>query len=641
MSVQVDGKKVLIKADRGLEYAQQHGNRGRWCKFGSRCSDTKCTFLHPTPAAASSAPQPERNNPSLKTAAVDQNGSAKTRGAEFKQQSMLECQSAQHPCLRVYGRCSFGAACAYVHLPYDLCIRTAEGKVCTDQRCTSAHSMEDAQAVSSAFFFSSPAGDLRLPVAVRRPPAIDVQESATTAPNCSGRERTTSAAAFHQYFAADEGPVDLQSRVSVSAGQPWNFVSASFPTPVCDFSKIFSNHVSSSSGVACTTLPDPLLPSLPKRSAGVSMAAAASAAPPRPKPPTELTSSVELNTISEAAAFSKKNAASPAVCRYKKHPCIRAYGSCKVGETCDYADLPYDLCIRLANGNECTHAMCTSMHTEKEAAFVSSVDFPRHPCLRKYGHCPYGSRCVFAEEPRSMCLNFLRKNACWQKNCKEEHNKMEAIRKSYFYDFFYDVKKNKVGRGSRKSAKNAAVRSPPPPGALLATTTRMHPCLRVFGYCKFGEKCVFAKEPINMCLDFLKQKCTIRRVLFRGTSASRSCDVLFRFSCDTSRSRWRWNKCLMNGSPVLISERFFAAGQPMYTGIISSSSTDDPNELFFDVIFPQEGSLRAEARSFFLECDRRQEYDLRSFWVLESKAFFAPYSILGGIKRNLLPAGRR
>jgi hypothetical protein len=36
---------------------------------------------------------------------------------------------------------------------------------------------------------------------------------------------------------------------------------------------------------------------------------------------------------------------------------------------------------------------------------------------------------------------------------------------------------------------------------------RLHPCIRVYGYCNYKESCVYANYPFEACLNYLKGKC--------------------------------------------------------------------------------------------------------------------------------------
>ncbi|KPA82642.1 putative mitochondrial RNA binding protein [Leptomonas pyrrhocoris] len=57
---------------------------------------------------------------------------------------------------------------------------------------------------------------------------------------------------------------------------------------------------------------------------------------------------------------------------------------------------------------------------------------------------------------------------------------------------------------------------------LNAKGERVHPCIRVYGYCNYNESCAYAKYPYDACLSNLKNKCRFknqcheRHVEFRG-----------------------------------------------------------------------------------------------------------------------------
>ncbi|KAG5503014.1 hypothetical protein JIQ42_06977 [Leishmania sp. Namibia] len=60
------------------------------------------------------------------------------------------------------------------------------------------------------------------------------------------------------------------------------------------------------------------------------------------------------------------------------------------------------------------------------------------------------------------------------------------------------------------------------PVELNAKRERVHPCIRVYGYCNYNESCAYAKYPYDACLSNLKNKCRFknqcheRHVEFRG-----------------------------------------------------------------------------------------------------------------------------
>lgn len=60
------------------------------------------------------------------------------------------------------------------------------------------------------------------------------------------------------------------------------------------------------------------------------------------------------------------------------------------------------------------------------------------------------------------------------------------------------------------------------PVELNAKGERVHPCIRVYGYCNYNDSCAYAKYPYDACLSNLKNKCRFknqcheRHVEFRG-----------------------------------------------------------------------------------------------------------------------------
>lgn len=91
-----------------------------------------------------------------------------------------------------------------------------------------------------------------------------------------------------------------------------------------------------------------------------------------------------------------------------------------------------------------------------------------HPCERVFGTCKSGEHCHYKDAPRSACVSFLKGKCRFGNACRESH----------FIDH----------EGKYISA--------------------LHPCLRVFSDCKFGEKCEYAQLPSTSCIKFLKGKCS-------------------------------------------------------------------------------------------------------------------------------------
>lgn len=53
--------------------------------------------------------------------------------------------------------------------------------------------------------------------------------------------------------------------------------------------------------------------------------------------------------------------------------------------------------------------------------------------------------------------------------------------------------------GSNKGSRRASLQQP--------LSGKLHPCIRVYGHCKFEDECVFASYPYECCLSHLKGKC--------------------------------------------------------------------------------------------------------------------------------------
>jgi len=87
-----------------------------------------------------------------------------------------------------------------------------------------------------------------------------------------------------------------------------------------------------------------------------------------------------------------------------------------------------------------------------------------HPCIRVYGFCRIGPTCRFSKAPIGVCLQHLKGNCRFGNNCREPHISMS----------------------------NAGDK---------------HPCMRVYGFCRDGDNCIYANYPAENCLQFLKGRC--------------------------------------------------------------------------------------------------------------------------------------
>ena len=58
-----------------------------------------------------------------------------------------------------------------------------------------------------------------------------------------------------------------------------------------------------------------------------------------------------------------------------------------------------------------------------------------------------------------------------------------------------------AGKNSSRGSRRQSLQTP------LQLSGKLHPCLRVYGRCKFENECVFANYPFECCLSHLKGKC--------------------------------------------------------------------------------------------------------------------------------------
>jgi len=91
-----------------------------------------------------------------------------------------------------------------------------------------------------------------------------------------------------------------------------------------------------------------------------------------------------------------------------------------------------------------------------------------HPCERIFGVCKSGEQCHYRTAPRNACVSFLKGKCRFGSACRESHFVLHE-------------------------------------GKYIPA---LHPCLRVFNDCKFGEKCEYAQLPSTSCIKFLKGKCS-------------------------------------------------------------------------------------------------------------------------------------
>jgi len=95
-------------------------------------------------------------------------------------------------------------------------------------------------------------------------------------------------------------------------------------------------------------------------------------------------------------------------------------------------------------------------------------DTATHPCERVFGSCTSGGDCPFKDAPRAACVAFLKGRCRFGTKCREPHVVAH--------------------QGKFVSA--------------------LHPCIRIYGSCRYGDECEYAKMSSDTCIKFLKGRCT-------------------------------------------------------------------------------------------------------------------------------------
>lgn len=91
-----------------------------------------------------------------------------------------------------------------------------------------------------------------------------------------------------------------------------------------------------------------------------------------------------------------------------------------------------------------------------------------HPCERVFGSCVGGESCPFKDAPKSACVAFLKGRCRFGLRCKEPH--LLLIQGKY--------------------------------------VSAVHPCVRIYGSCRYGDQCEYASLSSDTCIKFLKGRCT-------------------------------------------------------------------------------------------------------------------------------------
>jgi len=105
------------------------------------------------------------------------------------------------------------------------------------------------------------------------------------------------------------------------------------------------------------------------------------------------------------------------------HPCVRIYGNCRDGPSCQYASFPFGACLQFLRGHCKFGETCRELHVQTPAARQKKVVGAKHPCERIYGFCQDGERCRYADFPSESCLMFLKGKCKFGNTCRELHTR--------------------------------------------------------------------------------------------------------------------------------------------------------------------------------------------------------------------------
>lgn len=161
---------------------------------------------------------------------------------------------------------------------------------------------------------------------------------------------------------------------------------------------------------------------------------------------------------------------------------------------------------------------------------IGAEDAPAtHPCERVFGTCQAGATCPYKDAPRGACVAFLKGKCRFGVKCREPHV---------------------VGhQGKYVSA--------------------LHPCVRVYGSCRYGDQCEYANLPSDTCVKFLKGRCTfgdrcneqhtgnmfgfmVSSLYARRKKCIHTCSLLFSLFKHRRKISWRKHVCCFlgrHGSP--------------------------------------------------------------------------------------------
>jgi len=91
-----------------------------------------------------------------------------------------------------------------------------------------------------------------------------------------------------------------------------------------------------------------------------------------------------------------------------------------------------------------------------------------HPCERVFGSCVGGETCPYKDAPREACVAFLKGRCRFGSRCKEPH--LLLLQGKY--------------------------------------VSALHPCVRIYGSCRYGDQCEYATLSSDTCIKFLKGRCS-------------------------------------------------------------------------------------------------------------------------------------
>ena len=562
----------------------------------------------------------------------------------------------KHTCVRAYGECTFGDNCKFADEPYDLCIHFMKGKACTNPKCEGVHDREKAKIKSSTGSKDSAASSgkqLKEVVATKTPTLFHFQP---IGPVQAGPPAVNATAALRPPARASAYKKHPCTRVYEKCDHGDNCKFADEPYFLC-----------------------------------VRMMKTGKCTHPKCDGEHDREKAIIKSTNPNSSSPSKQVAASPPRAPDNdRHPCMRVIGFCNFGSGCKFAGKPRNMCLDHLKG-KCTakKGKCKDFHDEEAALkAITSRNAPSVPLVRMAPR-------VSQTTQEGLSFVDMLAGASGLRPTKKplalegEYDSDDVDQASvpsptrvpfplsvsvlkelseYPCEDDYDpelVDEDAVCRCWPR------IRTKPPAregGELQEHVRDVFLCFR--------EDCIASLRRAVCTLRFVndivqqharqisvsqaEHLAMIRQyderkdirpftsVQYCGTGVSQRCEVIFNFVYDTSMHRSsRWNKRLMNGALVLFSEHCFARDAPMHVGIIDKSEdrSKSGEGLVFSVTFPvlsggiaSSSGLAMNSRSYFLQLNMEQERPevrARRFWVVESKAFYAPYSrMMRAIRKN-------